>query len=220
MEKTLKNIYCPSATNVMDKIEEIWRAIERFKNSRYYTDSEWDRFRAKKIMEFVENLLENFPKFDGNQFKDKFRDFLKDYSMIRVRPLPYQIVENNDPTKLVLALMNLRFSKLPVKEKIEKLRKLEFVDFFVATELVALFDENYICYHDPLLEALKDPMMRPIVEYLVEHLELELPEKVEKVEDYLKLNEICKAIRNIFNFRDLWVVHEFLWHGRDTNWKF
>ncbi len=134
-------------------------------------------------------------------------------------PIPKEIVENNDSTKLALALVNLHFSETSAEERIKKLMELHSVGPFVATELVALFDGNYICYHDNLVEALKDPMIKQVVEYL----EMDMPEKVKdagNIEDYLKLNEICKAIRNIFNFRDLWEVHEFLWHGKDTNWRF
>ena len=200
-------------------LEEIWEAVKRFKNSRYYVDSEWDRVRARKVKEFVEKLIENFSGFDGDKFKEELKNLLQKRSMVRVRPIPKEIIENNDPTKLVLALMNLRFSKMPAEERIKKLMELHFVGPFVATELVALFDGNYICYHDDLVEALKDPTMKQVVEYLG----MDIPEKVKdagNIEDYLKLNEICKAIKNIFDFRDLWEVHEFLWHSKNTNWRF
>ncbi len=200
-------------------LEEIWEAVRRFRNSRYYVDAEWDRVRSEKLKEFVEELINDFSELDGDRFKEKLRSFLQERLMARVRPIPKEIVENNDPIKLTLALVNLRFSKMPVEERIRKLMKLHSVGPFVSTELIALFDENYICYHNDLVEALRDPMINPLIEYL----EMDIPQKFEdtdNIEDYLKLNEICKAIRNIFNFRDLWEVHEFLWHGKDTNWDF
>jgi len=216
--KMINDKFLKAITNTMS-LEKLWEAVRRFKSSRYYADAEWDRVRSMKIKEFVEELIEDFSELDGDRFKEKLRSFLQERLMARVRPIPKEIVENNDPTKLVLALVNLRFSRMSVEERIRKLMELHSVGTFVATELVALFDEDYICYHDNLIEALEDPMIKPVIKYL----EMDIPQKVkdaDDIEDYLKLNEICKAIRNIFNFRDLWEVHEFLWHGRDTNWRF
>lgn len=202
-------------------MKRIWDAVEKFRNSKYYAEAEWDRIRSREIKKLVDNLIEKFTEYDVNIFKDELKKWLRKWSMAH-KAIPKQVVENNDPLRLSLALMNLAFSKGPIEEKTEMLRKLKYVDFFVATELIALFDDNYVCYHSDLVEAIKTPMIKQIVEYI----ELELPKNLDELEEnlklkeYLKLNEICNAIMSLFNFRDLWEVHEFLWHGNKTNWEF
>lgn len=178
-------------------MEEVLRVTKRFKNSLYYADTKRVRIRAEKIKSFVERQIKGFSEFDEVRFRNELKSLLRRTTMVGEDrpPVVRDIVEKNSPARLLLAFMKLISLEI-TDDDIEKLRRLVGVDWFVATELVSLFDDRYICYHESLIRALNHRMIRPVVE----RLRLEIPERIESIEEYIKLRDVCSMLKELLGF--------------------
>ena len=69
---------------------------------------------------------------------------------------------------------------------------------------------NYIIYHNTLYDALLK--LFPIFE--------EQSEPVSDGISYIYFQMACDVIIQTYRFISIQKLHEFLWHGKDTYWKF
>jgi hypothetical protein len=188
------------------RVEEF---LERFRKTKYYLDVIWQN---KKVEVFRRYVTEVFPELDETEFKDKFREMMRDWFMKgRMEELAVEnILDSNDYRDLKLRLLDLLLNEQrPIQRRLEFLMGLRNVGpFFASQFLSAVGQDKYIVYHDDVLEGVKSLLPK----FAEEYIGIDLPAKVRTADEYMKFNEVCSAIRDAFSFRSLAEVHEFFWH--------
>ncbi len=191
------------------RIQEL---LERFRKTECYLDVLWQDIRVKKVREYV---LKVFPRLDEAGFREKFHEMMEDWFMRgRMERRAVEDIPTNDYREIKFRLLNLLLNKeqqQPIEERASFPQELRGVGPFLMPQfLSAVGEDEYIAYHPGVLEGIKAALPN-IVEIVV------FPTRVESVEDYIKFNEVCKAIKERFGFRSLGEVHEFFWHGHSRH---
>ncbi|MEM3788505.1 MAG: hypothetical protein QXN95_01375 [Candidatus Bathyarchaeia archaeon] len=185
--------------------------LEKFRSSEYhYPDVIWHEVRAKKLKEIISEKLVGMTR-------DEFKNLLLSNLFMKPR-IPEQtindIISQNDFVEVKRRINSLFLGTGSIKERIQSVMDLKGVGPYLASQLVAAVgDDEYAVYHPKVVEGMKE---------LLPHLDdwqfFNFDEST--AEGYLWFNEICKAVKKIFNFKSLGEVHEFFWHGHDSKWEF
>jgi len=94
---------------------------------------------------------------------------------------------------------------------INKFLELENCGIFIASHMLSLAtDGAYIIYHNTLYEALME--LFPIL--------AGDPEPATDGVSYMYVQMACDVIIQSYKFTSIQELHEFLWHGKETKWKF
>ena len=190
---------------------DIVKLLDQFRRQEcHYPDIVWQDIRAKRLSPILTMRLTNM---DRNEFKDLLLSNL----FMRAR-IPEQTVEdivsNNDFNEVKLKLLDLFLGTRPMKERLQDVMNLTGIGPYIASQLLsAVTKDEYIVYHPNVVKGIRD-----LLPHLVDWNILNL--SVVDAEQYLSFNEICKSIKKTFDFKSLGEIHEFFWHGHDSDWKF
>lgn len=165
--------------------------------------------RTKKLRPLLTEKL-------ADMTRDDFRNLMLSNWFMQPR-ISEQIVNDiitlNDFNEVKLRLLDLFLGKRPIKDRLQIVMDLAGVGPYLASQLLSAVDEAYTIYHQNAVEGIKD-----LLPHLVDWEILET--NVATAEQYLHFNKICKSIQKRFGFKSLGEVHEFFWHGHDSNWNF
>ena len=166
--------------------------------------------RAKKLKPLLTERLTNMKK-------DEFKNLLLSKLFMPAR-IPEQavndIITKQEFSEVKLKLLDLFLGTRPIRERFADVLKLGGIGPYIASQLLsAVKRDEFTVYHPNVVEGIKD-----LLPHLVDWGILEL--SVTTAEQYLNFNEICKSIKERFGFKSLGEVHEFFWHGHDSDWKF
>lgn len=190
---------------------DLFKLLEQFRRLEFhYADIVWHDMRAKKLKPLLTEKLVNMTR-------DEFKELLLSRLFMPAR-IPEQtvndIVTKNDFNEVKLKLLDLFHGVRPVKERMEDVMDLSGIGPYTASQLLsAVKDDKYTVYHPNVVEGIKG-LLPHLVDWEI------LEPNVTTAEQYLNFNEICKSIKNRFGFKSLGEVHEFFWHGHDSNWNF
>ena len=192
----------------MKNIEEI---IKKFRTSEYYCDVFWHEIR-KKIL--IPKLTKELP----NMNEDEFKKLLSDRSLFGIIKNPNINLMLEDFKETKIRLMNLLLGKELIEKRIKEALEIKGISIYTVSNLLSATSDEFILYHDFLIPAINN--LLPELQNRVSICAKFLPKKVETAEDYINFNEFCKILMKILGFKTLGELHEFLWHGYDTEWKF
>jgi len=181
--------------------------LKKFRKTEYYhRDVLWHDLRVKILKPILTEKLVNLSEAE-------FKNLLQSEWFMQPR-IPQQIdeiIKSNGLCEIKLRLLNLFLGQSPINERLQAVLDLRGIGLYIASQLLSAVDNDYIIYHEKVLEGIRD---------ILPDLEDILPNEISDAEKYLYFNEICKSIKDTFGFKSLGEVHEFFWHGHDTNWEF
>ena len=160
-------------------------------------------FSPKRVRRII---LERIIEFN----EDDFREIMEKYFMLgRMGETSIEyILRNNDFNDIKFRLLNLFVGTKPIAERFKAFLEIKGIDLFYGSHFLrAVGEDDYVIYHEDVLEGIRD--LLPEI----------APERVRTVEEYLSFNDLCKEIRDAYGFRDLGELHEFFWHGHKNEWK-
>ena len=136
--------------------------------------------------------------------------FLVNNSMLASRTvLPF--LEGNPIDKLKEAFQLFLAEDVEPIGFIDKFLELKECGMFIASHLLSYATGGeYIIYHNTIYEAMQE--LFPILEGD--------PEPVTDGISYMYFQMACDVVMQSYNFTSVQELHEFLWHGKDTKWKF
>jgi hypothetical protein len=183
--------------------------LEKYRATEYhYPDIVWQDVRVKYLKPIlIEEMV--------NLSVARFEELLLSEWFMSPR-LPEQtisgITHGNDFNEVKLRLLDLFLGKRSLKDRLQDVMDLKGIGPYIASQFLSAVDVTFIIYHENVLEGIQE---------LLPHLEVwgMLP-TVQNAEDYLKFNEVCRSIKERFNFNSLGEVHEFFWHGHKNEWEF
>jgi hypothetical protein len=192
-------------------MKDIVKLLDQFRRLEYhYPDIVWHDIRAKKLRPLLTEKLVNMTPGD-------LKNLMLSHLFMRAR-IPEQsindIITRNDFADIKLKMLDLFIGVRPIRERLEDVMNLTGIGPYIASQLLsAVTNDEYTVYHEKVAEGIAD-----LLPHLVDWGILEL--SVRTAEQYLNFNELCKSIRERFGFQSLGEVHEFFWHGHDSNWNF
>lgn len=190
---------------------DLMKLLDQFRRLEYhYPDIVWHDTRAKKLKPILTQELTNMNR-------SEFENLLLSNLFMRTR-IPEQtvkdIVSKNDFNEVKLKLLDLFLGTRPMDERLQDVMNLVGIGPYIVSQLLsAATNDEYTVYHPNVVEGIKD-----LLPHLVDWEILEL--NVTTAEQYLNFNELCKSLKERFGFKNLGEVHEFFWHGHDSDWKF
>lgn len=186
------------------RLEELLR---RFRTSNGYIDVAWQTARTNvlksKLTEGLANMTQ--PEFEKLVLSNWF------YLPRRKERQYEEIIRLNGFESVKLRLLDLLVGKGPIRDRIQAFMNLEGVGPFIASQFLSTVDDQYIMYHDDLVEGVRTLFDELFGEEFQYHF-ADVIRKPADAESYLELNEICKAIKDNFGFKSLGEVHEFFVH--------
>jgi hypothetical protein len=186
--------------------EPIWGYIETFRKSEYFQEVIGEGYLARWAGIYIGAFLEQ----SDEEFLDGIREFLVDNTMLGSRTvLPF--LENNSVEELRDAIKLFLNENIEPIGFIDKFLELKQCGLFIASHMLSLASEGaYIIYHNTMYEALMK--LFPI-------LEGDLEPATDGV-SYMYFQMACYVVMESYRFTSVQELHEFLWHGKDTDWKF
>lgn len=190
---------------------DLMKLLDQFRRQEYhYPDIVWHDMRAKKLKPI---LTEEMINMERVEFKDLLLSNLFMPARIHEQ-VASDIVTRNDFNEVKLKLLDLFLGTRPIEERLQDVMDLAGIGPYIASQLLsAVTNDEYTVYHPNVVEGIKD-----LLPHLVDWEILQL--NVTNAEQYMNFNEVCKSIKKRFGFKSLGEVHEFFWHGHDSDWKF
>jgi len=193
-------------------MRDVGELIGKFRTSEYFYDVFWHEVRRKLLLP---KLTKELPYMSEEEFKELLsnRDLFGDIKIPNIN----KMLENFKETKL--RLMNLFLRNEPIEKRIKEALEIKGMSIYTISNLLSATSDEFILYHDNLVSAIWDllPELQKKVRICTELLP---KSEVSTAEEYVNFNEFCKILRDILGFRSLGELHEFLWHGYNTNWTF
>lgn len=185
--------------------------LERFRKAEYhYPDVVWHDMRSIKLKPKLTMELANMT---ANEFKNLLLSNLFLPKSVSQHTTEV-IVAGNDFNEVKLKLFDLFLGVRPLEERLQAVLDLEGFNPCIASQLLAAINNNeYTIYHPNVVNGIEDFLTHMIDWQLVEL-------NVKTAEHYIDFNELCKSIKNNFDFRTLGELHEFFWHGHNSGWNF
>jgi hypothetical protein len=184
----------------------IWKYIDKFRKSKYLQEVIGQGYLARWGGTYIEALLEQ----SDEEFLENVQDLLVNNTMLAPRTVE-PFLQNNSAEDLRTTFnLFLKEDIVPI-EFIDKFLELEQCGLFIASHMLSLASGGeYIIYHKALYEALIE--LFPILEGD--------PEPATDGASYIYFQMACDVIIQSYRFTSVQELHEFLWHGKDTDWKF
>jgi len=184
---------------------QIWEYIERFRKSRYFQEVLGQRYLTKwgglAIQAFVDQ---------EDEFLENIRNLLVNRTMLAPRTVdPFLKSNSVDDIRERCGLF--QSEEIEPTDFIDKFLELEQCGLFIASHMLSLATEgDYIIYHDNLYKALMElfPLFEGQLEPATDGL------------SYVYFQKACDVIIQTYKFSSVQELHEFLWHGKDTKWKY
>ncbi len=154
--------------------------------------------------------IQAFLEESDEEFLEDIRNLLVSNTMLASRTVgPF--LQSNSVDKLRGTFELFLNENIEPTDFIDKFLELEQCGLFIASHMLSLATEgDYIIYHKTVYEALLE--LFPILE-----------RQLEPVTDgvsYGYFQMVCDVIIQTYKFTSVQELHEFLWHGKDTKWKF
>ncbi len=185
--------------------------LERFRMAEYhYPDVIWHDLRSAKLRPKLTTELVNITP-------DEFKKLLSS-NLFLPKSVSNQtaemIVGANDFNEMKLKLFDLFLGDRAIKKRFQTVMDLEGFDACITSQLLAAVKkEEYTIYHQNVVNGIED-FLAHVVDWEIVDL------NVKTAENYLDFNELCKSIKNNFEFKSLGELHEFFWHGHSSGWNF
>ena len=185
--------------------------LERFRKAEYhYPDVIWHDIRSVRLKP---KLTAELADMTPNELKKLLLSNLFLPKSISKQTADI-IVAGNDFNEMKLKLFDLFLGVRPLKDRLQAVLDLEGFDVCIVSQLLAAVNNReYTIYHENVVNGIED--------FLTHVVDWELVElNVKTAEHYIDFNELCKSIKNNFGFRSLGELHEFFWHGHNSDWNF
>jgi len=181
--------------------------IDVFRSSDYYKDVVWQSFGALHAPIEVNELLEE----SLDEFRAKFSKFLLKFTMIRSRTYDPILSKISKVKEVRNALTEIFHKRLNPQESFEAIKNIPGSGIFFSSTILSLaFAGRYIVFSDGVWNGFES--LFPLLEEQIE--------KPNNYRLYLQFQHMCEAIADVYGFESMAELHEFLWHGHDTNWAF
>lgn len=176
----------------------------------HYPDVIWHDLRSAKLRPKLTTELVNITP-------DEFKKLLSS-NLFLPKSVSNQtaemIVGANDFNEMKLKLFDLFLGDRAIKKRFQTVMDLEGFDACITSQLLAAVKkEEYTIYHQNVVNGIED-FLAHVVDWEIVDL------NVKTAENYLDFNELCKSIKNNFEFKSLGELHEFFWHGHSSGWNF
>ena len=186
--------------------EPIWGYIETFRKSKYFQEVIGEAYVAKWAGIHIGTYIE----MPDDEFIQEIGDFLVNNTMLSPRTVA-PFIENNSVDNLREAFKLFLVEEIEPIGFIDTFLELDQCGIFIATHLLSYAAVGeYIIYHDTIYDALQE--LFPILE--------NDPEPVTDGVSYMYFQMACDVIMQSYHFTSVQELHEFLWHGKDTEWTF
>jgi hypothetical protein len=142
--------------------------------------------------------------------KESLREILIERTMLEARTVDPIISRNN--IGALRSALSVAFGDIDDSwEVFDQFHELDGAGVFFSSYMLSVATTGkYIVYHENLLDGLEE-----ILPSLVAQL---LP--VQDTGTYFAFHLVCEALLESYRFNSFWEIHEFLWHGHDTEWTF
>lgn len=186
--------------------EPVWKYLDVFRKSWYFQQVLDEGYIAKWGGYFIQGILDD----SDEEFIEGLGEFLINQTMIQSRTVQ-PFLKKNSVKEIRDAFTLFSEEEIEPVEFVDKFLELDQCGIFIASHLLSFASEGaYIIYHEKLYEALIE--LFPILE-----------ESIDPVTDgvsYMLFQMACDVIMRTYHFTSCQELHEFLWHGKDTDWKF
>lgn len=186
--------------------DQIWSYIDTFRESKYFQEVIGQGYLVKWAGIHIEAYLEQ----EDDEFLENMRELLGNKTMLTLETVE-PLLENNSVEDLRNAFSLFLSENIEPIEFIDKFLELENCGVYFASHMLSLATNgDYIIYHKTMYEALIE--LFPI-----------LAGDLEPAGDgvsYMLVQMACDVIIQSYKFTSVQELHEFLWHGKETNWEF
>ena len=193
-------------------MRDIGGLIRKFRTSEYFYDVFWHEVRRKLLLP---KLTKELPYMSEKEFKELLsnRNLFGDIRIPNINKMLGNFKENK------LRLMNLFLGNEPIEKRIKEVLEIKGMSIYTISNLLSATSDEFMLYHNNLIPAIWDllPELQDKVSICTELLP---KREVSTAEEYVNFNDFCKILRDILGFRSSGELHEFLWHGYDTDWTF
>ncbi len=182
--------------------------LQPFRKSKYFKDVVRQRIAVLTIPRVVKELLGLKDKDFFHEFKQMFLKYFMLGTMSETAI--NSIIQYNNIADIKQRLKDLFLTDMPPDKKLKSIMMLKNVGLFFGTSLLSTACHgNFVIYHEKVLEGIKELDCTWMT-----------VDRVDTSESYFPFNDICKALKEMYEFKSLGEVHEFFWHGKDTGWNF
>lgn len=183
--------------------------IKAFRKSKHFRDVVGQKITTLTVPRIVREKLLGL---DDIEFLNEFESMFINYFMLgRMGETALKnILNSNNVAKIKQKLIDLFLTNMSPEKKLKSIMELKQVGLFFGTSLLsASSDGEFVIFHEKVLEGIKELKCTwmPL-------------DTVDTCESYFAFNDICKALKEFYGFKSLGEVHEFYWHGKDSNWNF
>jgi len=186
--------------------EQIWEYFDIFRKSQYFQEVLGQMYLAKWGGIHIQSYLEE----EDDEFLEDLQDLLVNNTMLVPKTIE-PFLQSNSAEKIRERFELFLSENIEPIDFIDKFLELKQCGVFIASHMLSLAtDGEYIIYHNTLYEALME--LFPIFEGQLE--------PVTDGVSYMYFQMACDAIIQTYRFTSVQELHEFLWHGKDTNWRF
>jgi len=186
--------------------DQIWKYIDRFRKSQYFQEVIGEAYLAKWGGILVQSFLEE----NDDEFLEDIQDLLTNNTILAPKTAE-PFLQNNSVDDIRERFELFLKEDIEPIEFIDKFLELKQCGIFIASHMLSLAtDGDYIIYHSTIYDALME--LFPIFNGQLEH--------VTDGVSYMYFQMACDVIIQSYKFTSVQELHEFLWHGKETDWTF
>ena len=185
---------------------QIWDYIERFRKSNYFQEVLGQGFLVRCGGILIQSYLEE----EDDELLEDIRELLVNNTMLAPETVE-PFLRNNPVDQIRERYEQFLSENIEPIDFIDKFLELKQCGVFIASHMLSLAtDGDYIIYHSTIYDALME--LFPIFEGQLE--------SVTDGVSYMYFQMACDVIIQTYKFSSIQELHEFLWHGKDTEWTF
>jgi len=185
----------------------LWDLIEQFRSSKYHKDVVWSIFSVIHAPFDLRKIVSS----PVDEFRVEFPTFLEKHTKIGNETITPLLSKITHCRELQRALAKT-FARNPNPKLIfEALINIPGTDISICSTFLHLgFSGDFMVVSDEVWTSLQ--------ELLPSHVE-----QIERPHDYpsyIQFQHLSEALMQCYGFDSMAELHEFLWYGKKTNWKF
>jgi len=193
-------------TRMKSDTDRVWEYIDTFRKSKYFQEVIGQGYLVRWAGIHIGAYLEQ----EDEEFIENIKELLGNNTMLTLETVE-PFLESNSVDDLRDAFSLFLKEDIEPIEFIDRFLKLEKCSIYLASHILSLAtDGDYIIYHNAMYEALME--LFPILNGD--------PEPATDGVSYMYVQMACDVIIQSYKFTSIQELHEFLWHGKETNWKF
>ncbi|MFW9888008.1 MAG: hypothetical protein ACFFER_07500 [Candidatus Thorarchaeota archaeon] len=190
-----------------ENLDNLWELLEIFRSSPCYKDVVWQIFGVMRApTEMNELLAESL-----DEFRAKLPAFFHKYTMIRSRTYESILSNISQVKEFREALLKISNGDLNAEQGFMTLRGIPGAGVFVSSTILNIaFEGKFIVFSDGVWDGFQE-------------LFPSMSERIEKpynYKSYYEFQQMCNAIADVYGIDSMAELHEFLWHGNDSEWNF